>query len=145
MTTKKPIEPQQAKQLDETWRALVRDCAKKHSSTRDTAVLYANARIKRLESLLLEKSQQANPTHKHPVQPLEYSKNSILRFKENKIVTYLLDKGPFDMNHLAVQGFGGDDYEQLAQLIGYSLDGFSTLSYATNEIYDAAIKTLPLD
>jgi len=52
---------------------------------------------------------------KHPTQPLEKdSHNGVLRFKENKIVRYLLDEGPFDMNHLAGISFPQGDKEQFA-------------------------------
>ncbi len=71
----------------------------------------------------------------HPIQEIVKSKNGVLRFKENKIVTYLLDKGPFDMNHLAMQEFSKEDLEQFAQLIGYSVDGFSNLSYVSDETF----------
>ena len=70
---------------------------------------------------------------KHPIQ---YIKDG--RFIENKIVRYLLDAGPFDMNKLAVMNFDQGDSEQFAQLIGYSLSGFSSLSYVSDETYGAA-------
>jgi len=75
---------------------------------------------------------------KHPIQPLVKDEHGVLRFKENKIVSYLLDNGGIDLNMLAVLQFDQNDYEQFAQLIGYSLDGFGTLSYVTDEVYDAA-------
>lgn len=74
---------------------------------------------------------------KHPIQPIE-DDNGTLRFKPNKIVQYLLDAGPFDMNHLAVIPFPQEDREQFAQLIGYSLTGFSELSYVRDETYETA-------
>jgi len=79
---------------------------------------------------------------KHPIQPLQKDEHGVLRFKSNAIVRYLLDKGPFDMNHLAVQGFSREDQEQFAQLIGYSLSGFGDLSYASDETYETAEKTV---
>lgn len=75
---------------------------------------------------------------RHPVQPLEKDPNDILRFKKNAIVRYLLDAGPFDMNHLACIDFSQEDSEQFAQLIGYSLGGFGELSYVSNETYSRA-------
>jgi hypothetical protein len=75
---------------------------------------------------------------KHPIQPIEKDGHGALRFKANAIVRYLLDKGPFNMNHLAMQGFTQEDQEQFAQLIGYSLSGFGELSYVSNETYEAA-------
>lgn len=79
-------------------------------------------------------------TMPHPIQSLEPDPQGRLRFKANAIVKYLLEKGPFDMNHLAAQGFTQDDQEQFAQLIGYSLSGFGTLSYVSSETLNAATK-----
>lgn len=76
----------------------------------------------------------------HPIQDIETDDHGILRFKENKIVTYLLDNGPYDMNDLAVLEFSQEDREQFAQLIGYSLCGFSELSYTSDEIIESADK-----
>ena len=75
---------------------------------------------------------------KHPIQPLEKDQQGTLRFKENAIVRYLLDAGPFDLNHLAMKQFSNEDQEQFAQLIGYSLSGFGDLSYVTSATYDTA-------
>ncbi len=70
---------------------------------------------------------------KHPMQPIEKDENGVIRFKENKIVRYLLDAGPFDMNQLAMLPFSQEDREQFAQLIGYSVGGFGELSYVSQE------------
>ena len=67
---------------------------------------------------------------KHPRQPTALDEHGTLRFKSNAIVRYLLDNGPFDMNHLAVQDFSDEDRCQFAQLIGYSECGYEDLSYA---------------
>ena len=74
----------------------------------------------------------------HPIQPLIMDSEGVLRFKSNAIVRYLLDEVPFDMNKLAAQGFSVEDREQFAQLIGYSLSGFSDLSYVRDETWDTA-------
>lgn len=79
---------------------------------------------------------------KHPVQPLFLDKHNTWRFKENKIVTFLLENGGYDMNSLAWMDFSNEDREQFAQLIGYSLLGFGTLSYATDRVYDSAYSTI---
>lgn len=81
-------------------------------------------------------SKEANLPH--PIQPLYRDDKGKLRFKENKIVRFLLDAGPFDMNKLALMPFSAEDREQFAQLIGYSLDGFEELSYVTDETYERA-------
>ncbi len=73
---------------------------------------------------------------RHPIQPLVKDKYDVIRFKENAIVQYLLDAGPFDMNHLALLPFDENDREQFAQLIGYSVSGFSDLSYVSEEILE---------
>jgi hypothetical protein len=70
---------------------------------------------------------------KHPVQPLIYDKDGILRFKENTVVRYLLDHGNIDLNMIAKLNFSQEDREQFAQLIGYSLNGASTLSYMSED------------
>jgi len=70
---------------------------------------------------------------KLPIQPIVDN-----RFVENKIVSYLLDKGGIDMNKLAIMDFPNDDRSQFAQLIGYSVSGWSTLSYVSDEEYNTA-------
>jgi hypothetical protein len=75
---------------------------------------------------------------KHPIQPLGTDDKGTLRFKENAIVRFLLDAGPFDMNQIAIKQFSAEDQEQFAQLIGYSLSGFGELSYVRDETYSAA-------
>lgn len=69
--------------------------------------------------------------NKHPIQPTELI-NGVIRFKENKIVSYLLDKGGIDLNRIAREDFSQEDREQFAQLIGYSLSGFGDLQYASD-------------
>ena len=60
-----------------------------------------------------------------------------MRFRANKIVQYLLDRGPVDMNHLGRvswgEGFTSDDWDQFNQLIGYSVSGYGDLSYVSPE------------
>ena len=75
---------------------------------------------------------------RHPVQTLEKDKHGILRFKKNKIVEFLLESGLYDLNKLAMMNFADEDYEQFAQLIGYSLNGFGELSYVSDETYALA-------
>jgi hypothetical protein len=75
---------------------------------------------------------------KHPLQPLYKDEGGIVRFKRNHIVCLLLERGKFDMNDLACMNFSNEDHEQFAQLIGYSLSGFSELSYVSEETFTAA-------
>lgn len=65
-----------------------------------------------------------------PLQPIEIDKGGVIRFRANKIVKFLLDAGPFDMNQLACMEFSEEDRAQFAQLIGYSVSGYGDLSYA---------------
>lgn len=69
---------------------------------------------------------------KHPMQPIYRDRFGTPRFKENKIVRFLLDAGPFDMNILATMDFTNADRSQFAQLIGYSVDGYRDLDYTRN-------------
>ena len=76
----------------------------------------------------------------NPIQPL-YLINDVIRFKENKIVNDLLDFATplgFDMNKIARSSYTQTDREQFAQLIGYSLSGFGSLSYASDDVYGTA-------
>ena len=76
---------------------------------------------------------------KHPVQPVYFDEHGVVRFKENPIVRYLLDAGPFDMNSIAMlPGIDANDREQFAQLIGYSVSGAGDLSYFSDETWDEA-------
>jgi hypothetical protein len=72
---------------------------------------------------------------KHPMQNIEHG-----RFVKNKIVEYLLDNGGIDMNQLAVLDFSDEDSEQFAQLIGYSVSGYQSLSYVSDESAEQADK-----
>lgn len=75
---------------------------------------------------------------KQPIQPLVTDQHGTLRFKENSIVSYLLDNGGINLNDLARIEFSQDDRMQFAQLIGYSLSGFSDLSYVDDATFEAA-------
>lgn len=77
---------------------------------------------------------------KNPIQPLQEDSKGVLRFKANAIVQHLLDSHPAcDMNTLHRMDFTDDDRQQFAQLIGYSLSGYSELaSYVSDEAYSAA-------
>ena len=76
----------------------------------------------------------------HPIQPIVTGEHGVKRFKENAIVRHLLDAGGIDMNALARMPFTREDREQFAQLIGYSVSGFCDLSYASDDVVDAAAK-----
>ncbi len=68
---------------------------------------------------------------KHPMQKIVLDSKGVPRFQQNDLVRYLLDAGPFDLNHLAIlPNISKADREQFAQLIGYSVSGFGGLDYA---------------
>lgn len=80
---------------------------------------------------------------RHPIQPVEKDHEGFLRFKQNKIIRDLLDFGQahgFGLNEIAAKGYSAEDRQQLAQLIGYSLGGYSELSYVNDDAFDAAEK-----
>jgi hypothetical protein len=71
---------------------------------------------------------------KFPIQPIRTDRDGVVRFVPNKIVLFLLATGTYNLNKLAdLRVFEPDDWEQFAQLIGYSVDGWSELSYVTAE------------
>jgi len=75
----------------------------------------------------------------HPIQPIVTDEHGTQRFKANAIVRHLLDAGKIGMNELASMPFDQNDREQFAQLIGYSLCGFSELSYVRDSTYEVAV------
>ena len=74
-----------------------------------------------------------------PIQPIFKDQNGTIRFQANSIVRHLLDNGGIDLNRLAtIDEFSQEEWEQFAQLIGYSVGGFGSLSYASNDTYETA-------
>jgi hypothetical protein len=62
-----------------------------------------------------------------------------LRFRENKIVPFLLDNDGLDLNILAtLLPDCREDWEHFAHLIGYWLSDFGELNYVSDETYEAA-------
>jgi hypothetical protein len=49
---------------------------------------------------------------RHPRQPVVLDERGVPRFKENKIVSFLLDEGPFDLNRLGLRDFTDEDRMQ---------------------------------
>lgn len=76
----------------------------------------------------------------HPMQPLVYDCEGVIRFKKNKIVRHLLDNGGLDLNKLCVQCHedSQEDWEQFYQLIGYSVSGYGDLSRVRPESVNEA-------
>jgi hypothetical protein len=76
---------------------------------------------------------------KHPIQPLELDQHGTLRFKANKIIRQLVDTNVINLNDIAcMDDVDKDDQNQFAQLIGYSLSGYGSLSYADDYTYATA-------
>lgn len=71
---------------------------------------------------------------KHPRQPVVTDARGVKRFKRNAIVRELLDRATaariMDMDAIALMNFSDEDQQQFAQLIGYSVSGYSELPYA---------------
>ncbi len=68
---------------------------------------------------------------KHPNQPIEEDAHGVLRFKENKIVSKLLDVASAHgcgLDELHRMNFSREDWQQFNQLIGYSVSGYASLS-----------------
>lgn len=83
----------------------------------------------------------APPAPVVPMQPLVIDAKGTLRFKENPIVRKLLDYSAahgYGLNEMALEKFDAEDRMQLAQLIGYSLSGYGSLSYVSDESYARA-------
>lgn len=83
-----------------------------------------------------------------PMQPVAEVKATV-RFVQNTCVRSLLDhstKNGFGLNELAMEEHTPEHRMQFAQLIGYSVNGYRTLSYVSDESLEAAdeIAHLPL-
>lgn len=62
-------------------------------------------------------------------------------FQENAVVRFLLDwasQRDMNLNTLAILPFPRDDYEQFYQLIGYTIGGYSEMSFVSEESYAKA-------
>lgn len=70
---------------------------------------------------------------RQPMQPVVMDSVGSVRFKENKIISDMLDfcqSHGFGLNEMAVRGYEKDDTSQLMQLIGYTVSGYGGLSCA---------------
>lgn len=72
----------------------------------------------------------------HPDQPLVRDSTGVIRFKENKIVRHLVDSFLDSLNAISIMNFPKEDYQQLMQLIGYSVCGYCDLSSVAEESKD---------
>lgn len=69
-----------------------------------------------------------------------YDCDSGLRFKQNRIVRYLLEMGPHDMNDVVrlanIDFFTRDELKEFYQLIGYSLNDYVEIFEDDVEVVD---------
>lgn len=81
---------------------------------------------------------------KQPMQPVHIDSSGRARFVENANVRFLLDEASAgrkcDLNDLTKRDFPQEDWEQFAQLIGYSVAGYGTLSYVSDRTYAMACR-----
>jgi hypothetical protein len=77
---------------------------------------------------------------KHPIQPVVVV-DDVVRFKENRIVEWMvsmLKASGIELNEISLcfdtRGEHNDDYQQLMQLIGYSVSGYGDLSTHDPEV-----------
>lgn len=83
---------------------------------------------------------------KHPMQFQETDKRGILRFVENPLVSWMVDQLPGQLNKLTIEyhsypdKYSQDDYDQIMQLIGYSVSGIPYQDRSKYEITDNNIK-----
>ncbi|MNH65307.1 hypothetical protein D3C73_173140 [compost metagenome] len=76
-----------------------------------------------------------------PMQPVGVDAHGVHRFLENRIVRDLLDFAQprgYGLNEIACGHYSPAEHRQVAQLIGYSVDGYGTLSYVNDESYERA-------
>lgn len=107
------------------------------------AVEKLSVAIDRLTSAELKARNDSYSTDQLPLQPVFRDPQGTLRFKANGIVQALLDRNGFDLNDLAeinLGSFSVHEWCQFASLIGYSLCGFSELSYTNDEYWTLALR-----
>ena len=127
---------EQAGEIEQTrgrFSHLADEAAKRRDRNRKLAKRYES--IKQEIATLRRQLAEAREV---PTQPVALDDKGVARFKQNAIVRFLLDAGPFDMNRLAVVPFSDEDRMQFAQLIGYSVGGYEELSYVSDESADRA-------
>lgn len=84
---------------------------------------------------------------RHPMQPLLKTSTGVIRFKRNDIVDTVYEWARhygLGLNELARMNFSVEDRQQFAQLLGYSLSGYGTLTYVDDEAFARAEAMLGL-
>lgn len=79
-----------------------------------------------------------------PNQPVYLDPHGTIRFRKNAIVDALLEFGQehgFGLNQIACKPFSREDRIQFAQLIGYSVSGWGSLSYCDDVVYEQVEST----
>lgn len=79
----------------------------------------------------------------HPTQPLVLDEQGICRFKRNSLVAFLLDfvkERGLPLNDMACMPWPAEDWEQLMQLLGYSVCGYCDLLMVSEESKDVAME-----
>lgn len=71
----------------------------------------------------------------NPMQPVFIDNYGASQFKSNKIVKFLYEQLHGGMNTLMQMDFTKNDRQQFAQLIGYSVSGYSELNYVDETAY----------
>ena len=74
------------------------------------------------------------------MQNIIIAEDKIIRFQENKIVSFLLKNGGYDLNTLTTEGFKRKDWEQFMQLIGYSVSAYGGLGKVSKKVAKKADK-----
>ncbi len=78
------------------------------------------------------------------MQPIGLDKDGTPRFKENKIIRYLMMRGHVDLDELTLMTDSGmiskEDYTQLMQLIGYAVYTYGDCSRVSRKVATEAEK-----
>jgi len=81
---------------------------------------------------------------KHPMQYQHTDLKGVTRFKENQLVSWLIDQLPDGLNSLSIESqtnsYTHDDYDQILQQIGYSVSGIPYRDHEKFAITDEQIK-----
>ncbi len=77
---------------------------------------------------LQEQIETSATFHPHIQQEIVKDEHGVLRFRKNKLVEQIVDT--VGLNKIATLEASTEDRAQLAQLIGYSVDGYQSLDYS---------------
>lgn len=87
-----------------------------------------------VESILRNEIDEAATFHPHAQQQIVLDEHGCKRFRKNQLVDRLVNEACDDrltgLNYVATIEASREDRAQLAQLIGYSVDGYHSLDYA---------------